>query len=91
MWIPSIFVGFVLGILFVIVPVSFYEILLNYAAIEEQKKEDEKIKTKGWIKKGWHNMIRDIKKKFKKKDQVVKPKKKLTKKQAQAKLKKMFK
>ena len=85
----------VLGAAILVVIVGFYEIVFDYSKLKEyekeKEKEEKKHKTKGWIKRGWHNMIRDIKLKKHTKKQKIKPSKKITKKEAQKKLKKMFK
>lgn len=64
MWIPRDLIMMILGAVIFIVIASFYEIIFDYSKMKEQK---EKPKRKGWIKRGWKNMIRDLKKKKKKK------------------------
>ena len=82
MYIPRDLFMMLLGAIIVMVVAGGYEIIFRYNELKEfeAKQEEKKKKRKGWIKRGFKNL-------FKKK----KPKKQLTKKQAQAKLRKMFK
>ena len=53
-----------LGIVIFVVVVGFYEILFNYSKMKEEEFEEIPLRKKGWIKRGWNNMCRDIKKRF---------------------------
>jgi len=94
MYIPRDLIMMILGAIIQDVFIVGYYIIFDYSKLKEEDKiqqEEKKHKTKGWIKRGWHNMIRDIKLKHNTKKQKIKHIKKLTKKQAQNKIKKMFK
>ena len=94
MYIPRDLIMMILGAIIQDVLIAGYYIIFDYSKLKEEDKiqqEEKKQKTKGWIKRGWNNMIRDIKLKHQTKKQKIKHSKKLAKKEAQAKIKKMFK
>ena len=65
MFIPRDLIMMLLGIVIFVVVIGFYEIVFDYSKLKEEEKrieEERPLKKKGWIRRGWHNMIRDFKK-----------------------------
>ena len=64
MFIPRDLIMMLLGIVIFVVVIGFYEIVFDYSKLKEEEKrieEEKPLKKKGWIRRGWHNMIRDFK------------------------------
>lgn len=64
MYIPRDLIMMLLGIVIFVVVIGFYEIVFDYSKLKEEEKkieEEKPLKKKGWIRRGWHNMIRDFK------------------------------